>query len=197
MSPARKKAPARAAGPASPAPAHDRAGRAAVPAVCAAVITASDTRTRANDTSGDLLASGLAAAGMTVVDRRIVRDEIAALTAAVTGAIAHGADVVVITGGTGVSPRDVTPEALHALGVRELPGYGELLRAQGYAQVGMPAIFSRAMAGTLGQAVVFALPGSANAVTMALPILTTGLQHLLHHLRGGRPAAARGGDEHP
>jgi molybdenum cofactor biosynthesis protein B len=179
-------------GAASPARAHDARARAALPVLRAAVITASDTRSAADDASGDLLVAGLLAAGHAVVDRRIVRDEIAALSVAVTGAIAAGADVVIVTGGTGVAPRDVTPEALRALGMRELPGYGEVFRARSFARVGAPALFSRACAGTLGQAVVFALPGSPDACATALPVLLSGLHHLLHQLRGARPAA-RGG----
>jgi len=183
--------------PSASAAKHERAARAAVTAIRSAVITASDTRTRADDASGDLLAAGLVAAGHTLVDRRIVHDDKRALMAAVRGALAAGAELVIVTGGTGVAPRDVTPEALAALGVRELPGYGELFRMQSHALIGAPALLSRALGGTLGRSAIFALPGSTAACAFALPIILEGLQHLLHHLRGGASASARGGHTSP
>jgi len=180
--------------PKSPASEHDRRARTAVPAMRAAVITASDTRTSATDTSGALLAAGLGAAGIEVVDRRIVKDELSALTAAIPRAIAAGADVVLVTGGTGVAPRDVTPEALQALGARELPGFGELFRALSFAEIGAPAMLSRATAATLGRAIVFALPGSPDACRLALTrLVLPELHHLVHQLRGGAASAPRGG----
>jgi molybdenum cofactor biosynthesis protein B len=183
--------------PKSPAREHERRARAGVPALHAAVITASDTRTRTTDASGDLLASGLTEAGVSVVDRRLVKDELSALTAAITGAIAAGADVVLVTGGTGVAPRDVTPEALVALGARELPGFGELFRALSFAEIGTPAMLSRATAATLGRAIVFALPGSPDACRLALTrLVLPELHHLLHQLRGGA-SAPQGGSDSP
>jgi molybdenum cofactor biosynthesis protein B len=182
----------------SPTPEHERAAHSAAVTLKASVITASDTRALAEDASGDLLVRGLAAAGLVVCDRRIVRDEIAALSAAVEGALAAGADVVVITGGTGVAPRDVTPEALVALGVRVLPGFGEAFRALSIARVGPAALLSRALAGTLERAVVYALPGSPDACDLALTqLILPGVRHLLHHLRGGPAKGAPGGRTAP
>ena len=184
--------------PKSPAAEHERRARAAVPAWRAAVIPASDTRTRDTDESGDVLAAGLVAAGAAIVDRRIVQDELAALTTAIGDALAAGADVVLVTGGTGVSPRDVTPEALRALGGRELPGFGELFRALSCAEIGTPAMLSRATAATLGRAVVFALPGSPDACSLALTrLVLPELHHLLHQLRGPGHAGAPGGQDAP
>jgi molybdenum cofactor biosynthesis protein B len=165
--------------------------------VRAAVITASDTRTRETDASGDVLVAGLAAVEVPVVDRRIVHDELSALTAAITAAIAAGADVVIVTGGTGVSPRDVTPEALEALGARTLPGFGERFRALGFEEIGTPAMLSRATAGVVGTSVVFALPGSPGACRLALhQLILPELHHLLSQLRGGSPGP-RGGSTRP
>jgi molybdenum cofactor biosynthesis protein B len=181
--------------PKSPAGEHQRVAVRKETRLRAAVITASDTRTRGDDLSGNLLAAGLAAAGVAVIDRRIVHDEVSALSAAIAGALAAGADVVVITGGTGVAPRDVTPEALAALGARPLPGFGETFRALSFARVGPAALLSRATAGTLGRAVVYALPGSPDACELALTqLILPGLHHLLHHL-SGRAAGARGGSK--
>jgi molybdenum cofactor biosynthesis protein B len=149
----------------------------------AAIVTASDTRRPADDESGDVLAAGLAAAGLTLVDRRLCGDDIAALTHAIRAGIAAGADVVLVTGGTGVSPRDVTPEALSALGARPLPGFGELFRALSFAEIGAAAMLSRATAGTVGRAVVFALPGSPAACRLALErLILPELPHLVAQL---------------
>jgi len=161
--------------------AHRRAAAGAV--LRAAIVTASDTRTAANDASGDVLAEGLTAAGIPLVDRRLCGDDVAALTHAIRAGIAAGADVVLVTGGTGVSPRDVTPEALAALGARPLPGFGELFRALSYAEIGSAALLSRAMAGTLGRALVFALPGSPGACRLALHrLILPELPHLVAQL---------------
>lgn len=149
----------------------------------AAIVTASDTRTRANDASGDLLAEGLAAAGIEIVERRIAQDEVGALVLAIRAGLAAGADAVLVTGGTGVSPRDVTPEALAALGARTLPGFGERFRALSFAEIGPAAMLSRAIAGTIGRAVVFALPGSPGACRLALErLILPELPHLVDQL---------------
>jgi molybdopterin adenylyltransferase len=169
--------------------AHRRAAARGGPAPRAAIVTASDTRTPANDASGDVLAEGLAAAGVALVDRRLCGDDVAALTHAIRAGIAAGADVVLVTGGTGVAPRDVTPEALAALGARELPGFGELFRALSFEEIGPAAMLSRATAGILGRAVVFALPGSPGACRLALHrLILPDLPHLVAQLgRRGQP----------
>jgi molybdenum cofactor biosynthesis protein B len=166
-----------------------QAHRAEAPfALRAAIVTASDTRTRVTDASGDELAEGLRAAGIEVVDRRIAHDDVAALVHAIRAGIALGADAVLVTGGTGISPRDVTPEALAALGAKSLPGFGELFRALSFVDVGPAAMLSRATAGILGRTVVFALPGSPGACRLALArLIVPELPHLVAQMRKGNP----------
>ncbi len=153
------------------------AGRAAVPAAhrkgargawTAAVITASDTRTPATDESGALIARLLATAGLSVIASRLVLDERAALTQALESSLAAGADLVVLTGGTGVSPRDRTPEVVRAVCDRELPGFGELFRRLSFEAIGPAAYLSRALCAVRGRQAVFALPGSPAACRLAL-----------------------------
>jgi molybdenum cofactor biosynthesis protein B len=163
------------------AAAHRAAGR--IP-LAAAVITASDTRGPADDPSGDLLAAGLGAAGVTVAGRRWVRDEQPALEAALRGCLALEVDAVLVTGGTGLSPRDVTPEAVRALGGRDLPGFGELFRMLSYADVGAAAALSRTLCVAVGRQVVYALPGSPSACRLALEkLILPDLAHVLAQLR--------------
>jgi molybdenum cofactor biosynthesis protein B len=154
--------------------------------LAAAIVTASDTRTPEDDASGAVLAQGLAEAGIKLVDRRIVRDELLALTHAIRAGIAAGADAVLVTGGTGVAARDVTPEALASLGARMLPGFGELFRSLSFAEIGTAAMLSRASAGIVGRTVVFALPGSPDACRLALSrLVVPELPHLVAQLRKG------------
>jgi molybdenum cofactor biosynthesis protein B len=134
-----------------------------------AVITVSDTRAPETDSGGDLLAELIAGAGHPVVSREIVRDDIAAIRAAVERALATEAcRAVMLTGGTGTSPRDVTPEAVRPLLERELPGFGELFRMLSFQEIGPAAMLSRAFAGSRGGKVVFGLPGSPAAIRLAL-----------------------------
>jgi len=156
--------------------------------VRAAIVTASDTRTRESDASGSVLAEGLAAAGIEVIDRRIAHDDVPALVHAIRAGIGLGADAVLVTGGTGISPRDVTPEALAALGAKVLPGFGELFRALSFVDVGPAAMLSRATAGIIGRTVVFALPGSPGACRLALArLIVPELPHLVAQMRKGNP----------
>lgn len=130
-----------------------------------AVLTVSDTRTAADDRSGDTLVARLEAAGHVLADRGIVRDEVAALVARLRGWIADPAvDCVITTGGTGVTGRDVTPEAFAGLGGKEIPGFGELFRWLSYATIGTSTVQSRATARVVDGTYLFALPGSTGAV---------------------------------
>lgn len=134
-----------------------------------AVFTVSDTRTLDTDTGGALLCDGLAAAGHLVALRGIHPDDPVMVQAAVESAIASGAvDAVLTTGGTGVSARDTTYEAITGLLHKTLPGFGELFRSLSYAEIGAAAMMSRAVAGVCHGCVVIALPGSPDAVRLAL-----------------------------
>ncbi|MDQ2106065.1 molybdenum cofactor biosynthesis protein B [Azospirillum isscasi] len=129
-----------------------------------AVVTVSDTRTLSDDRSGDALVERLTGAGHRLGARAIVKDDIAAIRAQVQAWIADPEiDVVLTTGGTGVTGRDVTPEAVEALFDKPIPGFGELFRQLSYAKVGTSTIQSRATGGVANGTYVFALPGSPSA----------------------------------
>ncbi|TSD88278.1 molybdenum cofactor biosynthesis protein B [Mycobacterium sp. KBS0706] len=133
-------------------------------AVNIALLTVSDTRSAADDKSGDTLAERIAAAGHAVRDRRIVKDDRAAIEAQLKAWIADPEiDTVIATGGTGVTGRDVTPEAFHAVYEKHIPGFGELFRWLSYDKIGTSTIQSRATAGVAGGTYLFALPGSPSA----------------------------------
>ncbi|MEO6462272.1 MAG: molybdenum cofactor biosynthesis protein B, partial [Candidatus Eisenbacteria bacterium] len=169
----------RPARPPGPAGEHRRAAAAAERPATAAVLTASDTRGRDDDPSGDLLADGLLAAGVNVRLRSWVLDERGALEAALRAALAADVDVVLVTGGTGPAPRDATPEAVRAVCGRELPGFGELFRMLSYLEIGPAAVLSRALCALHGRQVVYALPGSSAACALALErLILPELDHL-------------------
>lgn len=129
-----------------------------------AVMTVSDTRTPETDTSGQVLIERIGAAGHHVADRCIVRDEVDRIVAQLRTWIADGSvDVIVTTGGTGVTGRDVTPEAVRQVIDKEIPGFGELFRWISYQKIRTSAIQSRALAGVAGGTYIFAVPGSTGA----------------------------------
>lgn len=129
-----------------------------------AVLTVSDTRTRANDTSGDLVQERLESAGHKVAARVILKDDVEALRAQCRAWIADGnVDVVISTGGTGLTKRDVTVEALIPLLSKHIPGFGELFRWLSYEEIGTSTIESRAFAGIGDTTLIFCLPGSTGA----------------------------------
>ena len=129
-----------------------------------AVLTISDSRTAADDRSGDLLVERLVSAGHELADRALVPDELDRIVARLRQWIADpGVEVVITTGGTGVTGRDVTPEALDAVVDKPLPGFGELFRMISFDKIGSSALQSRATAGVAGDTYLFALPGSPGA----------------------------------
>ncbi|WP_066546106.1 MULTISPECIES: molybdenum cofactor biosynthesis protein B [unclassified Sphingomonas] len=130
-----------------------------------AVLTVSDTRTPADDRSGDTLVARIEAAGHVVAARDIVRDDVPALVARLTAWIDDPAiDCVISTGGTGVTGRDVTPEAVEQVQDKPIPGFGELFRWLSYQTIGTSTIQSRACAAVARGTYLFALPGSTGAV---------------------------------
>ncbi len=129
-----------------------------------AVLTVSDTREAHNDTSGDLLASRVETAGHRVAGRAIVRDDVDAIRAQVNAWIDEGAEVVITTGGTGITGRDSTPEALEPLFDKRLEGFSVVFHMVSYAAIGLSTLQSRATAGLMRGAFVFCLPGSNGAV---------------------------------
>jgi molybdenum cofactor biosynthesis protein B len=130
-----------------------------------AVATVSDTRFAANDTSGDTLVARLTAAGHHLAARAIVKDEVPLLVAQLATWIDDPAiDVIITTGGTGVTGRDVTPEALDQVIEKPIPGFGELFRWISFQTIGTSTIQSRACAGVARGTYIFCLPGSTGAV---------------------------------
>lgn len=139
-------------------------GRTFLP-VRIAVLTVSDTRTLADDRSGDTLVERLTGAGHVLADRLIVTDDRSAIVARVQAWIDDPqVDVILTTGGTGVTGRDVTPEALAQVQDKEIPGFGELFRWLSYQSIGTSTIQSRATACVARGTYIFALPGSTGAV---------------------------------
>jgi molybdenum cofactor biosynthesis protein B len=130
-----------------------------------AVLTVSDSRGLAQDKSGDTLVQRIEGAGHILADRAIVRDDVDLIVARLHGWIDDPmVDCVITTGGTGVTGRDVTPEALARVWDKEIPGFGELFRWLSYAKIGTSTIQSRATAGVARGTYIFALPGSTGAV---------------------------------
>jgi molybdenum cofactor biosynthesis protein B len=146
------------------------------------VLTISDTRTEETDTSGRAIADVLASAGHVVVAREIVPDDPDRVRA-IVGARTNTVDAIVTTGGTGVTARDSTFEALAALLEKRLDGFGELFRMLSYKQIGAAAMLSRAGAGTIGRTAIFMLPGSEAAVRLAMTdLILPVLRHLIGEL---------------
>ncbi len=130
-----------------------------------AVLTVSDSRTLANDTSGQTLVDRIAKAGHRVAVRMIEKDDTAAIEALLRQWIAEPEiDVVITTGGTGITGRDVTPEAFDHVIEKRIEGFGELFRMLSYQKIGTSTMQSRAIGGVAGGTYLFALPGSTGAV---------------------------------
>ena len=157
--------------------------RATSPAtVRAFVITISDSRTPATDTSGDAICSLLTEAGHELLGRTLVKDDPAQVRQAIADCPAE-TQIVITNGGTGITSRDSTYEAITALLDKRLDGFGELFRMLSYEEIGAAAMMSRACAGTVGRAAVFSLPGSENAVRLAMTkLILPELGHVVREL---------------
>jgi len=148
------------------------------------VVTASDTRTEAEDGSGAFLRAAAAAAGHAIAGYRIVKDEPAAIRAALDEAAAAGADAVLVNGGTGIAARDRTYEAVAALLEKRIDGFGELFRMLSFEEIGAAAMLSRAVAGVWGGRAVFSVPGSEAAVRLAWEkLIGPEIGHVVRELR--------------
>jgi molybdopterin adenylyltransferase len=158
-----------------------------------AVMTVSDTRTLENDTSGALIVAMAEAAGHRVLERVLVPDEPECMRPLLLGFAARGElHATLITGGTGISPRDQTYETVSALLTKPIPGYGELFRMLSYAEIGPACILSRAIGGLIGQSAVLVMPGSRAAVDLAMSrIILPELPHIVREARKttGKPGA--------
>lgn len=156
-----------------------------------AVLTVSDTRTEETDVGGRLVVELCTGAGFQLVSKAIVRDEPAQVAAAVAALVAaETVDAVLLTGGTGISRRDTTVEALEGRFDKRLDGFGELFRMLSFAEVGAAAMLSRATAGVMGGVAVFLMPGSPAAVRLALEkLILPELGHVVAQL-GRRPHVA-------
>ena len=132
------------------------------------VLTVSDSRTRENDTSGDYLEQALTEAGHRLLDRALAKDDVYRLRAIVSAWVAdpavHG---ILVSGGTGFTGRDSTPEAIRPLLDKEMPGFGEMFRALSYEEIGTSTLQSRAFAGLANDKFIFCLPGSTSACRTA------------------------------
>jgi molybdenum cofactor biosynthesis protein B len=134
-----------------------------------ALITLSERRTPADDTSGDLLQERLESAGHKVVQRHILREDLDTLRAQLRACIADaGIQAVIVSGGTGITQHDMAPEALQPLITRSIPGFGELFRMLSYAEIGASTIQSRAEAAIADGTAIFLLPGSTSACRLAM-----------------------------
>jgi molybdenum cofactor biosynthesis protein B len=151
------------------------------PAVCA-VVTVSDTRTESDDKSGAYIRSMLGEGGHSVADYRIVPDEYDLIVRTVTE-LSNDVEVILLTGGTGISRRDGTFEAVSSLLEKTLPGFGEIFRVLSYDDIGPAAMLSRATAGVFNNTLVFSMPGSTGAVKLAMvKLIAPELSHLAWEL---------------
>jgi molybdenum cofactor biosynthesis protein B len=157
--------------------------RAARMSVSCVVITVSDTRTRETDTGGRAIADRLAADGHQVIAHELVPDEPARIAAVLSLHLNGPAQAVILTGGTGLAPRDTTVDTVAPMFDRRLDGFGELFRMLSYDQVGAAAMLSRACAGVIAGRIVFVLPGSEAAVRLAMDrLILPELSHIVWEL---------------
>ncbi len=162
--------------------ARDEHDAAAPRSVRVALLTISDTRTLDTDESGQFLERVLKEAGHQVLEREVVQDEAAQIEEALRKMMTY-AQVIISSGGTGIAGRDVTIPVVESLITKPMPGFGELFRMLSYPQVGAAAMLSRAVGGLAGNTLLFALPGSLNAVQTAWKgLLESELPHLVYEV---------------
>ncbi|MEF2965113.1 MogA/MoaB family molybdenum cofactor biosynthesis protein [Paenibacillus sp. M1] len=153
--------------------------------VACMVVTVSDTRTPENDASGQLMKQLLEENGYNVVKYTIVKDEYDGIRQLLREAVtSREVEAVLLSGGTGIAPRDTTLEAVRSLLNKEMPGFGEIFRYLSYTEdIGPAAILSRAVAGTIGNMAVFSMPGSQGAVKLAMEkIILPELRHVMREI---------------
>jgi len=159
--------------------------QAAPDRVRCAVLTVSDTRTEATDTSGQVIRELLTAAGHEVVDYRFVSDDPVEIRARLEHwTETDGIDAILSNGGTGIANRDTTYDVIAGMLEKRLDGFGELFRMLSYAEIGAAAMLSRAVAGVYRRRVIVAMPGSTNAVRLAMErLIVPELAHMVYELR--------------
>jgi molybdenum cofactor biosynthesis protein B len=137
--------------------------------VAVSVLTVSDSRTPETDTSGDTIVDRLTTAGHRLADRKLCKDDYETIRLIIAGWVADPkVEFIIVTGGTGVTQRDVTPDAVRSLYTKQIPGFGELFRWLSFGEIGTSTIQSRADAGVCGDTIVFLLPGSTGACRLGM-----------------------------
>ncbi len=143
-----------------------------------------DRPERAEDASGKLIWGMVQVKGSRVVDYGLIPDNLEMIRDAFKNSLYNEADVIISTGGTGLSPNDVTIEAVTPFIEKDIPGFGELFRSKSIEQVGNSIMLTRALAGVARGKVIFCLPGSPNAVKLALELILPEMGHILKHVKG-------------
>jgi len=166
-------------------PSHQAHRQEAKAHIACGVVTVSDSRTEETDKSGQLIKELLQGAGHATLAYHITKDEPSQIRPLVEGLLARNdLEVIIINGGTGVARRDVTFDVVSAMVHKPLPGFGELFRALSYEEIGSAALLSRAMAGAIGDKVVFSMPGSSGAVRLAMEkLVLPEMAHIVYELR--------------
>ena len=154
-----------------------------ISAVCA-IITCSDTRTIKTDTSGQHIRTRLESENHRILEYEIVNDDPNRVRKMVQRVLASQVDVIFLNGGTGIARRDVTYDVIASMLERTLPGFGEIFRSLSYEEIGAASMLSRAVAGTIGGTLIFSMPGSTNAVRLAMDkLIIPELRHLVWEMR--------------
>lgn len=170
----------------NPSPSAQRHRDEAPQKVRVFVLTVSDTRDAATNYGGDLAQQLLEDAGCEIVGSRIVRDLESEIARAI-GFERNGVDepdAILVTGSSGIAPRDVAPEAIRPLLTKEIPGFGELFRVLSWNEIGGAAMLSRAFAGVIGRTIIFAIPGSPDAIKLAIEkLIAPEIAHLVSQTR--------------